>query len=788
MAKYIGKRIVPKHCGVWDQSRIYEMLSIVMEPISGDSYISRRAVPSGTAITDETFWALHSKYSQQIKDMSDQLAATEARIKADNDITVAEIAAANAATEEAVNETVAELRRVVDTSNANHVQAEETLGSRINSIINSGADIPDAEVADARVDHSGITHESLGDAIRESDVDIRACLDLYSQGVEYLADPFRLGTYDGDGVYYGTGYKHRICTTGRLAYNRDIIIHCAEGFTYAYEVFDDEGNVQYYDRWINTDKPIPANTVFEISIQPDPVDTTVEADIAVYRKAVNITTIPDILSDRIRYLDEELNAKEATYTIIPELIVNEAVQRADGEFISYSGYCRTEFIDVSLAKCITIPETMTNCGFYDAEYGFLRFFRGGEDVAIPETASYAALSGPTSKNKDLRIVLKKTGAVHALVEKIEYNHIADELYGKKVLNKAGVPLCMVEGVELFPGNLIVPSECESGFIVYSSGDVASSDKYFSTGYIPVTPGESYRGNKIRNGAWYDEDKQYISGFQGVRYTLAAPEDAAYVRYCFNISEDTDLHPYNVYFTREEEYSEEVRIQGVLLREPIEVHPWCYGMKINWLGDSIVADYDFDEVVCEALGLVETDYGIGGSTIALKSDGSDGRHALCARFDQMSDDADIIAVSAGTNDYQYSWSDIGTIDSTENTTFYGALKNLCEGLINKYPRKVIFFTTPIKRAQKFDSSGDFTTPFSKNEKGMTLKQYCDIIKEVCSYYSIPVLDMWSESLLNPHMESQADMFDSVRTHPNQAGRNIMARRICGWLNQLGYTIG
>lgn len=81
MAKYIGKRIVPVHCGRWNQSKNYEMLSIVLEETSGDSYISRRAVPSGTAITDETFWALYSKYSQQIKEMSDQLTAAEQRIK-----------------------------------------------------------------------------------------------------------------------------------------------------------------------------------------------------------------------------------------------------------------------------------------------------------------------------------------------------------------------------------------------------------------------------------------------------------------------------------------------------------------------------------------------------------------------------------------------------------------------------------------------------------------------------------------------------------------------------------
>lgn len=218
-----------------------------------------------------------------------------------------------------------------------------------------------------------------------------------------------------------------------------------------------------------------------------------------------------------------------------------------------------------------------------------------------------------------------------------------------------------------------------------------------------------------------------------------------------------------------------------------------GKKINWIGDSIVAGADFDEMVCQDMNLVETDYGIGGSTIALKGDGSDTRNAICARYANMTDDADIIAVSAGTNDFEYAWSPIGTIESTDNTTFYGALKNLCEGLITKYPEKVIFFTTPIKRAQPFEdgNGGTYTpdgvalTPYSKNKYGLTLKDYAEIIKEVCGYYSIPVLDLYSESMLNPHITAQQNLFDVLLTHPTHYGRLMMARRVKGWLLQLAY---
>lgn len=52
MSKYIGKRIVPKHCGEWNRGIPYEMLSIVLHTESGESYISRCEVPAGTELLD----------------------------------------------------------------------------------------------------------------------------------------------------------------------------------------------------------------------------------------------------------------------------------------------------------------------------------------------------------------------------------------------------------------------------------------------------------------------------------------------------------------------------------------------------------------------------------------------------------------------------------------------------------------------------------------------------------------------------------------------------------------
>lgn len=188
MAKYIGKRIVPVHCGRWDQTKTYEMLSIVLEENSGDSYISRRAVPSGTAITDTNYWMLHSLYSQQIKDMSDQLTAAEQRIRADNGATETAIRQDNDATEdaikadnkitrdhvdealqqttEALTENVNQARTAMTNQKAEFDSTARQLNTRMDSVLAAGTGDGATEILDARVDVEGNTHETLGAAIR----------------------------------------------------------------------------------------------------------------------------------------------------------------------------------------------------------------------------------------------------------------------------------------------------------------------------------------------------------------------------------------------------------------------------------------------------------------------------------------------------------------------------------------------------------------------------------------------------------------------------------------------
>lgn len=166
MATYIGKRIVPVHCGKWEKNRSYEMLSIVLDEISGDSYIARRMVPAGTDISDTYYWMLHSLFSQQIKDMSDQLAATEERISEDNRSTRDHVDESLQETTRDLTERVTNAQTAMTQQKASFDATAQQLNTRMDAVLAAGTGAGDTEILDARVDADGNTHGSLGDAVR----------------------------------------------------------------------------------------------------------------------------------------------------------------------------------------------------------------------------------------------------------------------------------------------------------------------------------------------------------------------------------------------------------------------------------------------------------------------------------------------------------------------------------------------------------------------------------------------------------------------------------------------
>ena len=116
MAKYTGRRIVPKHAGEWDIRKEYEELQIVLDADSGNSFISNLPVPKGTALSDEKYWSLFSLHSEQIAEAEEHLTQTAEDIRSELLETENRINKNVSDTEGRINESLSSTESKVNTS------------------------------------------------------------------------------------------------------------------------------------------------------------------------------------------------------------------------------------------------------------------------------------------------------------------------------------------------------------------------------------------------------------------------------------------------------------------------------------------------------------------------------------------------------------------------------------------------------------------------------------------------------------------------------------------------
>lgn len=81
MRQYIGARYVPRFMGTYDPTQIYDALDVV-DNGSGTSYIAKKTVPAGTALTNLSYWAVYGASSGAIYDLQTRMGVAENDIDA----------------------------------------------------------------------------------------------------------------------------------------------------------------------------------------------------------------------------------------------------------------------------------------------------------------------------------------------------------------------------------------------------------------------------------------------------------------------------------------------------------------------------------------------------------------------------------------------------------------------------------------------------------------------------------------------------------------------------------
>jgi lysophospholipase L1-like esterase len=207
-----------------------------------------------------------------------------------------------------------------------------------------------------------------------------------------------------------------------------------------------------------------------------------------------------------------------------------------------------------------------------------------------------------------------------------------------------------------------------------------------------------------------------------------------------------------------------------------------GLKAIFLGDSITdcvgascRENVYWEVFGRNAGVEVKGYGVGGSRISRQDPNPHSNERsdrdFCLRATEMDKDADIVCVFGGTNDYGHGFAPIGQYGDDTVWTFYGACDVLMRYLRETYPDSFIFFMTPLHRLNEERLTGDgFRYPT------LPLKGYVQIIREMAEKYSIPVLDLFRDSGINPIIPVIREKYMKDGLHPTDLGHAKIAGMI------------
>lgn len=222
---------------------------------------------------------------------------------------------------------------------------------------------------------------------------------------------------------------------------------------------------------------------------------------------------------------------------------------------------------------------------------------------------------------------------------------------------------------------------------------------------------------------------------------------------------------------------------------LAIQPWI-NKKVACLGDSITEGDSGEGSLIDSyvpklkkyIGTNAQNFGKSGAWITKKTDGD---ISFVSRVGAIRDQ-DVVTIFGGINDFQWN-APLGTMADTADTptTFYGALKYVITTLSANNPKAKLMLITPMKTTKfqyhTYDNNGNLM----QNANGNTQLDFVNAIKQVGEYYSIPVLDMYSNSNYSPYLPGQIghDYFTVDGLHPTTHGYERIAQTIGHAINNL-----
>jgi lysophospholipase L1-like esterase len=153
--------------------------------------------------------------------------------------------------------------------------------------------------------------------------------------------------------------------------------------------------------------------------------------------------------------------------------------------------------------------------------------------------------------------------------------------------------------------------------------------------------------------------------------------------------------------------------------------------------------------------------------------------MSGRIEELDEDADIVVLFGGTNDFGHGDAPLGTFADRTPYTFYGACHHIMTRMHERFPGKPMVILTPLHRLNEDNPKGDGYKAYNV----APLKTYVNIIREVAEFYSIPVLDLYAESGIQPKVDVIRELYCPDGLHPNDAGHVLLAKKIFAYLKAM-----
>lgn len=488
----------------------------------------------------------------------------------------------------------------------------------------------------------------------------------------------------------------------------------------------------------------------------------------------------------------------------------------DGSFVSSSNAFTTGFIPVKKGKTYIFNRSenlygtnVPNVCCFDSSKKYLKFVRGEYDyntrrltlLIEDDDIAYIRTSASIST---LSTFMVSEGLIYP-------DHVIP--YGRTVLIKENV-ICFADNLKSplsadkasfvnYSANIFNKNDIVTGYYIMTNGTIAEAANYAYSGFIPVSPLETYTVNKHSSissaviGSFYDKYFCRIDPIVGTDsddgryYSFETPEKCAYIRV------NLFLNHADVWMVSRGGYPSEYVPYKLSLAEDFGLNATqteemrkiaesdiLYGKSVSFNGDSICQGAGFSggygKIIADIYGMSYQNIGVGGGTITGDTVSSSGvnRHWICRTIDKTNYLADYIILEGGVNDAALGVP-IGSITSgytaeLDDTTFCGAMESICKQLITGFPGKKIGFIFVHKMTSKY------STEYTGDDN------YYKAQKAICEKWGVPYLDL--NTLCPPlcYIDSLKTAYtkDGDGWHPNEQGYKLYyVPKIVKWMESL-----